>query len=313
MPLDSHVKRLLHMVAAAGVPDISQLSPAQMRQTITGLSDILDIKDVAIGRIDDRELPGPGGPLAIRTYTPLARESEQKLAALVYFHGGCFVFCDLNTHDGICRMLANESGCRVISVDYRLAPEHKFPAAVEDAFAATKWVAEHALELRIDPCRIAVAGDSAGANLASVVCQLAKKTGGPDLVLQVLFCPAMEVRIDTPTRRAFGKGYFLDEATLDWAFKHCCDPDTDLNDPRLFPLRATSFLGFPPAHIHTAEFDPLRDEAQHYADRLKEAGVPVLYMCHKGMIHHFYCMAGAIPYARTAIKAAGAEIKNVLS
>ena len=311
MPLDPHVKRFLYMVAAGGIPEVSELTPLKMRRAILQLARAVDATDVPIGKREKRELPGLGGPLQICVYVPAAINSD-KSPGLVYFHGGAGVFCNIETHDGLCRMLANESGCRVISVDYRLAPEHKFPAAVEDSCLATKWVSEHALELGIDPKRVAVGGDSAGGSLAAVVCQLAKQTGGPSPVLQVLFCPVTDVSADTGSRRAYAEGYFFDKTIMDWALRHYCPPGIDLGDVRISPLRATDLAGLPPAHIHTAEFDPLRDEGKAYADRLERAGVKVRYTCHEGMIHHFYAMAGVIPYARLAIRAAGTAIKEAL-
>jgi acetyl esterase/lipase len=275
------------------------------------MAQAVDAKDVPIGKIENRELPGAAGPIAIRLYTPVAPGAE-RLPGLVYFHGGGFVIGNLDTHEGLCRMLANDSGCRVVSVDYRLAPEHRFPAAVDDAFAATKWVAENAHDLGIDPNCIAVGGDSAGGNLAAVVCQLAKQAGGPEIALQVLFCAATDASADTESRRQFAEGYVLEKATMDWFFGHYCAPGTDLREPRLSPLLAGDVAGLPPAHIHTAGFDPLRDEGKAYADKLERAGVKVRYTCHEGMVHHFYCMAGAIPYARSAVKEAGAAIKAAL-
>jgi acetyl esterase/lipase len=209
-------------------------------------------------------------------------------------------------------MLANESGCRVVSVDYRLAPEHKFPAAVEDSYFATKWVSEHAPELNINSDRIAVAGDSSGGTLAAVVCQLAKQMGRPAIALQVLFCPVTNARADTKSRKAYKEGYFFDLPIFEWALGNYCSPGVDFEDFRISPLRATDFADLPPAHIHTAEFDPLRDEGQAYAERLRRAGVKVRYICHEGMIHHFYGMAGIIPYGRLAIHAAGVAIKESL-
>ena len=312
MPLDPDAERLLRMVGAAGLPTLSRLTPAEMRQTISGLSQILDVKHVPIAHVDERRLPGPAGEVAVRIYTPEGHAASSG-RGLVDFHGGCLVFCDLDTHDGLCRMLAAGSGCRLVSVDYRLAPEHRFPAALEDAYAAAKWVAQHADELAIDPRRLAVAGDSAGANLASVVSRLARESGDFDVALQVLFCPALELQIDTPSRQAFGTGYFLEETTLAWAFEHACGPHLDLGDTRLFPLRAANFLGMPPTQIHTAEFDPLRDEGRIYAERLRADGVPTTYTCHPGMIYHFYCMAGAIRCARPVVKQAAADIRTALA
>ncbi|HTW89496.1 MAG TPA: alpha/beta hydrolase [Candidatus Binataceae bacterium] len=311
MPLDPHVKRFLHMVSAGGIPEASELTPAEMRQAILRLAQTVDVKDISIGKTENRELPGPGGPLPIRIYIPAAINTD-KSAGLVYFHGGTGVFCTIETHDGLCRMLANESSCRIISVGYRLAPEHKFPAAVEDSYFAIRWVFEHASELGIAPNRIAVGGDSAGGTLAAVVCQLARQAGGPNPALQVLFCPVTDVIADTESRKAFAEHYFFDKTTMEWALKHYCPPGIDLEDPRISPLRASDLAGLPPAHIHTAEFDPLRDEGKAYADRLERAGVKVRYTCHAGMIHHFYGMGGVIPYARLAMRAAGTAIRESL-
>ncbi len=312
MPLDLAAKNLLDLLVAAGRPKVWQVSPAEAREGISALAQAADAKDVPIGRIDNATWPGPAGALAYRSYTPVDPAGEP-LPALVYFHGGGFVIGDLDTHDGLCRLLANASGCRVISVEYRLAPEHKFPAAVEDADAAASWVAEHSRELGIDPDRIAIGGDSAGASLAAVVCQLAKQRGGPRLALQLLLYPATESGVDTPSRVAFAEGYLLEKKSIEWFFQQYVEPGTDPIDPRLSPLLAPDLAGLPPAHIHTAEFDPLVDEGKAYADKLAAAGVKVDYVCHPGMIHHFFCLAGAIPYARTAIANAGAAIQQALA
>jgi acetyl esterase len=309
--LDPQAKRFLAMVKASGLPDLSQLTPSEMRKAFLSLANMVDAKNVAIGSIENAEVPGPAGPLKIRIYTPVEAGAEP-LAGLIFFHGGAGVFCDLDTHDGFCRMLSNASGCRIVSLDFRLAPEHKFPAGVEDCYAATKWLWEHAADLKIDQARIAVAGDSAGGNLAAVVCQLAARSGGPKLALQVLFCPVIDLSIETESRRLYADGYFLSSSMLEWALNHYCPFDKDFSDPRLSPLRSADLSHLPPAHIHTAEFDPLRDEGKAYADRLKLAGVDVCYTCHPGMIHHFYAMVGVIPRAASAIKAAGEAIKKAL-
>jgi acetyl esterase len=311
VPLDPAAKRLLDMLAAGGMADIDTMTPQQMRDGFRRLAKAVDVKGVPIGKIEDGELPGPGGPLPYRSYRP-QHPAALPLPALVFFHGGGCVFGDIDTHDGLCRTLAAESGCAVISIGYRRAPEHKFPAAVEDSYAATQWVAEHAAALGLDADRIAVGGDSAGGGLAAVVCQMAAANHGPRLALQVLLCPVMNMRAETPSRRAFAKGYFLNQATIDWMLRQYCGDDVDIDDPRLSPLRAARFSGLPPAHIHTAEFDPLRDEGQAYAKLLRHEGVAADYTCHAGMIHYFYAMAGAIPAARTALKVAAADMRAAL-
>jgi acetyl esterase len=310
MQLDTNVRSLLDMLAASGQPKLWDLTPPDARNMALQLTSMVEGKE-AIGKIENRTLPGPAGPLPFRVYTPVAANDEPS-GGIIYFHGGAWVFGDLDTHDAMCRALANESGCRLVSVDYRLAPEHKFPAAVEDAYAATEWIAAHAAELAIDPACLAVAGDSAGGNLAAVVCQRAKASGSK-IALQVLFCPVTDIAADNESRREFAEGYFLEGPLMTWAGTHYLPAGVDLNDPRLSPLRAVDLSGLPPAHIHTAGFDPLRDEGKAYADALERAGVNVHYVCHEHMIHHFYAMAGAIPYAHTALKAVGADIKAALT
>jgi acetyl esterase len=310
MQLDKNARLLLDVVAASGEPKLWDLTPPEARKKVVELTRMVECKE-AIGKIEDRTLPGPAGPLPFRVYTPLAADDEPS-GGVIFFHGGAWVLGDLDTHDCLCRILANESGCRFISVDYRLAPEHPFPAAVEDAGVATAWIAAHAAELAIDPTCLAVAGDSAGGTLAAVVCQSAK---GSDfkIALQVLLCPATDIAADTQSRREFAEGYFLEGPLISWAGAHYLPLGVDINDPRLSPLRAPSLFGLPPAHIHTAGFDILREEGKAYADALERAGVKVRHVCHEHMIHHFYAMAGAIPYARTALKAMGADIKAALS
>jgi acetyl esterase/lipase len=313
MPIDPRAKRLLDMMGAAGASDVARRSPADLRQSFLALARAIDATDEPVGSISDRQIPGPAGTLLIRTYSP-AGTLPESIPGLVYLHGGAWVFGSLDTHDGVCRILANKARCRVVSVDYRLAPEHRFPAAVEDSAATTRWVAAHADELGIDPRRIGVAGDSAGGTLVAAICQIAKRAHGPDLALQVLFCPVMGADVDTPSRRAFAHGYFLDQATMRWAFDHYRPQGIDVNgDPQMFPLEAAEFHGLPPAHVHTAEFDLLRDEGKLYADKLRAAGVDVQYTCHAGMLHHFYGMAGAVPRARAALNSAAAAIGQALT
>lgn len=315
--LDPAAKRLLDMLAVMrGAADIASLSPRQLREGFRRLARSVDIKNVPIGKVEDGAWPGPAGALPYRGYyptQPAAMPGGSGPPALVYFHGGGGIFGDIETHDGLCRTLAAESGCAVISIGYRQAPEHKFPAAVEDSYAATCWVSDNAAALGIDARRIAVGGDSAGGGLAAVVCQTATAQGRPRLALQVLLCPVMDMAGETASRDQFAQGYFLDRTTIDWMLQQYCPPGVDPKDPRLSPLRAAQLCGLPPAHIHTAEYDPLRDEGEAYAQRLRQAGVATRYTCHAGLIHHFYAMAGAIPTACTALKAAAAAMKEALA
>ncbi len=210
----------------------------------------------------------------MRNYTPVGAK-DGALPTLVFYHGGGFVIGDLDTHDGLCRMLANDAGVRVIAVDYRRAPEAKFPAAVEDAFAALTWIAANAAKLGVDADRIAVGGDSAGGGLTAVVAQLAKAKGGPKLAFQLLFFPVTQVTEKTESMHANKEGYFLDLATLEWFYDHYgANSAIDKTDPRISPLLAKDFSSLPPAYITTAEYDPLHDEGVRYAEKLRAAGVP---------------------------------------
>ena len=202
MPLDRHAKRLLGMVAMGGVPAAAELSPVAMREAMLRLARTTDANDLSVDQVTDRTIPGPGGPIRLRSYSQRA-ETADPAPVLLYFHGGMGVFSDIDTHDGVCRMLAAASGCRILSVDYRLAPEHPFPAAVDDAFAATRWAVTNARELGLDPSRIGVAGDSAGATLAIVVCLLARDAGAPRIALQALLCPVTDLSEESTSRREF--------------------------------------------------------------------------------------------------------------
>jgi acetyl esterase len=310
MQLCANARLFLDLVATSGQPKLWELTPSEARKKVVELTRLVECKE-AVGKTEDGILPGPVGPIPYRVYTPLTA-NDKPSGGIIFFHGGAWVLGDLDTHDCLCRILANESDCRLVSIDYRLAPEHPFPAAVEDACAATAWIAAHTAELMIDPTCLAVAGDSAGGTLAAVVCQSAKGSKS-EIALQVLLCPVTDVAADNPSRREFAEGYFLEGPLMSWADGHYLPSGTDMNDPRLSPLRAPDLSGLPPAHIHTAGFDILRDEGKAYADALERAGVNVRHMCHQHMIHHFYAMAGAIPYARTALKAIGTDIKTALS
>ncbi|HEY5347634.1 MAG TPA: alpha/beta hydrolase, partial [Rhizomicrobium sp.] len=294
-------------MAALKAPSIWDLGPKAARAAMR--SSIFRSHDDPMGKTEDRRIPGPGGEIGIRIYTPL-NAPEGPLPGLVFFHGGGFVLGDLDTHDGLCRALCNESGCRTVSVDYRLAPEHPFPAAVEDSWAATQWVAQNAASLGIDAARLAVGGDSAGGNLAAVVAQLANG-GGPKLVYQLLIYPVAQMASDgeTASMRENAKGYFLERESMDW-YTRCYAPDPEhRGDPRLSPLLCKDLAGLPPAYVVTAGYDPLHDEGRDYADALAKAGVPVTYVNYPGMIHGFFSFRGYIPKAREAVAAAGASLR----
>ena len=266
----------------------------------------------AVARVEDRRVTGPGGVLALRIYTP-ADSAGDALPGLVYFHGGGMLAGSVATHDAIARALTNSSGCRVASVDYRLAPEYPFPAALEDAHAAVVHIASHAADFGIDSARLGICGDSAGGTLAAATAQAAARSGFPRLALQVLICPILDHVGTTGSRRDLARGYMIDQATFDQDLLHYLPHGTDAADPRVSPLRADDVAGVPRTLIHTAEYDPLRDEGRDYAERLDRARVAVSYTCHPGMIHLFYGLGGLIPHAQTALRQIGGEIRSALA
>jgi acetyl esterase len=312
MPLDARAKRFLDTLAALNPPSALSLTAAERRSSLKQLLSFSGPGE-AVSAVEELTLPGPGGPLTVRAYGPADAAGGVTRPGLIYFHGGGLVAGSLETHDPICRSLANASGCRVLSVDYRLGPESRFPAAIEDGCAATAWVAGNARELRIEPERLGICGDSAGATLAAVVCQTVARAAQTPLAFQFLLCPIMDFAAESDSRRSFAQGYLVDRETLQHDLKYYLGPDTDPADPRISPLRASDLTGLPPTIIHTAEYDPLRDEGRAYADRLEAAGVRTLYRCHPGMIHLFYGMGGLIPYAGAAFSQMGADIRCLLN
>jgi acetyl esterase len=258
-----------------------------------------------MARIEPVAIPGPAGPIDSRLYSPTATSDPSPL--LVYFHGGGWVIGDLDTHDDPCRFLAAHSGARVLAVDYRLAPEHPFPAAAEDAFAAYEWAAANPDRLGADRARIGVGGDSAGANLSAAVCLMARDAGLSLPAMQLLIYPVTETAGTASSRRTFGEGFLLTRADMDWFEEHYLPPGVDRDDPRVALLNATDLSGLPPAYVAVAGFDPLRDEGEAYAERLREAGVQVALRRHPGLIHTFANLAAICPSAREAmLEAAGA-------
>ncbi len=312
MPLDPRVRRFLDTLAAMNPPSALSLTVEERRGALAHLLSFCGQPE-AVGAIGDLTVPGPEGPLAVRVYSPAGSVPRTLLPGLIYFHGGGLVAGTLDTHDPICRSLTNASGCRVLSVDYRLAPEHPFPAAVADGCAATAWIGAHAAELGIDGQRLGVCGDSAGATLAAVVCQMAAAAGQVRLACQFLLCPIMDFAAESDSRRSLAQGYLVDRDTLEHDLKHYLTTDADRADPRVSPLRAADVRHLPPTAIHTAEFDPLRDEGHAYAERLTSAGVQTIYRCHPGMIHLFYGMRGLFAYAGAAFALMGADIRQLLA
>lgn len=289
MPLDPQIQAYLDQMAAINMPPMHTLTPEQIRAGIAMQLATENIEPEPVARVENRTIPGPAGEIPVRIYTP---QGSGPFPALVFFHGGGWVICNLDTHDGICRSLANGAGCVVVSVDYRLAPEYKFPAAPADCYAATQWVAKNAAELNADASHIAIGGDSAGGNLSAVVAQMAREQGGPHLVLQLLIYPATDFRMNTPSIEENGTGYFLTKDDMTWFTNHYLNGEEDKVNPLASPMLASDLSNLPPALIITAQYDPLRDEGELYGQKLKEAGVPVTISRYEGVIHGF---VGSIP------------------
>jgi acetyl esterase len=310
MPLDPQARAVLDALASVPLPDIWQTTPAEFRALTSRLR--APAPEIPVGRVENRAVPGPGGPLPLRLYWP--REAPAgPLPALVYFHGGGWVIGDLESHDGTCRELANGARCLVASVDYRLAPEARFPAAADDCSAATRWLAANAAALGVDPARIAVGGDSAGGNLAAVVALRARDAGGPALVHQLLVYPVTDCAFDTASYRENAEGYFLTREMMRWFWQQYLEKPEHGADPSASPLRAPTLAGVAPATVLTAEYDPLRDEGEAYARRLAQAGVPVSLTRYDGMFHGFFGMGAAIERARDAVAQAAAALAGAFA
>ena len=314
MPLDPQVEALMAQMAEDPAPKLWEIPVADGRALYEGMAAVLELPDVAIGKTEDIAIPGPAGPIPARVYTPVAGGGSA-LPCLVYFHGGGFVIGGLQTHDVLCRSLANEAAVRVVSVDYRLAPEHRYPAAVEDCYAALEWVEGNAGVLGIDPNAVAVGGDSAGGNLAAAVCILARDRKGPSVVFQLLIYPVTDMAGSRiwGSREAFAEGYFLEKKTMDWfEAQYFGDDAAHRSEPAASPLLAENLKNLPPAYIVTAGFDPLRDEGKAFAEALKAAGNAVDYVDYEGMIHGFFNMQGALDVSRAAVKEAGRKLAHAL-
>jgi acetyl esterase/lipase len=312
VPLDPAARRFLDTLAASGAPATPAPAIEARRRSLAQLLRFSG-RTPAVGNIEDRTFPGPDSSLRVRIYSPPGVRARQILPGLLYFHGGGLVAGTLDTHDGICRALAAACGGRLLSVDYRLAPEHPFPAAIADGCAALAWTVANAAELGLDEGRLVICGDSAGATLAAVVCQIVATGGPPRVAGQFLLCPIMDYAAESESRRALVQGYLLERATLEQDLSHYLPAGTDRADPRVSPLRAVSLKALPPTCVHTAEFDPLRDEGAAYSERLRAAGVPSTYRCHPGMIHLFYGLGALIPYADRAFELMGADVRALLA
>jgi acetyl esterase len=310
MPLDPLAKRLLAMIAAAAPAGRARPTADERRQSLAKLMQFAraDTTDVTAR---DGTLPGPAGDIAYRLYVP-AGEEDEPAPGFVFFHGGGMVSGGIDTHDRVAAALAEATGCRLVSVDYRLAPEHKFPAAIEDAIAATEFVSRQAAVFGIDAARLVVGGDSAGATLAAVVCQHAQRNSSLAITAQCLICPVLDFEDISPSREAFAENHLLDRVTLEADLADYLPDDADPADPRISPLRALNLAGLPAAIIHTAEFDPMRDEGNAYARKLLAAGVVVEHVCHDGMIHNFHALGAVLPQSRLVLSQIGEQIRRAV-
>jgi len=303
MALHPQCKAFLDILASGGGPPLHEL-PLEQARAVPGLMVNFGNPEEPVARIENRTLPGPAQSIPVRVYRPTLADT---LPVVMFFHGGGFVLCGLDSHDRECRSLANQSGCVVIAVDYRLAPEHRYPAAAEDAYAATRYVAEHASEFGIDAGRIAVCGDSAGGNLAAVVSLMARDRGGPSLRYQLLVYPLTDFTDESASIREFN-GVFLSVEMMDW-FADSYVPQADRRQPYASPLLASDLRGLPPTYVITAECDMVRDQGEAYARKLQAAGVAVESKRYDGMIHPFFSLGGIVDGGREAITDAAAKLR----
>jgi acetyl esterase len=311
MQFDPFIRALFEQMPQLAGLQVWQLTPRQARAEFKRLCALAYRSAAPIGKAENTEIPNGGDVIPARIYTPVAAGGTA-LPALVYFHGGGFVLGDLDCYDSLCRTLANESGCRVISIDYRLAPEFAFPAAVDDAIAALNWVEANATGLGIDPNRIAVGGDSAGGNLAAVLTHLSRGKAGPHIAFQLLIYPIASMHQDAPSAFGFG-GNVLTQPAVNWFYTQYVPKGSDASDVRLSPLKAEDFSSLPPAYLVTAGFDPLREEGAAYAAKLKAAGVKVRHVDYPTMIHGFFSLPALIPTAGEAITAAAHALRDALA
>lgn len=297
MPLDPQIKALLDQMA--GLPRLEELSVADARKQVERRIPV-NLPTLPVAAVSNRTVRGPDGNLALRIYTP---NGNGPFPLMVFFHGSGFVLCSLDTHDGVCRNLCSAGECVVVSVDYRLAPEHQFPAGPNDCYAATKWAAEHALELKADPRRIVIAGDSAGGNIVAVTALMIRDKGGPVLRGQLMIYPVTDYfNSGHSSYKENAEGYGLTAAGMQWFWGHYLSNESEAENPYVSPLRAKDLRGLPPALIITAEYDVLRDEGEHYGERLAEAGVPTKVSRYNGMNHGFFNMYGIVDKAKEALE-----------
>ncbi|TVS14278.1 MAG: alpha/beta hydrolase [Planctomycetaceae bacterium] len=309
MVLDPQAQALLDQFARSGVKPLSEVSLQDAREQMLVGSCLLGPGE-EVHQVEDLEAPGPAGSVPIRLYRPRA---DRDLPTLVYLHGGGWIMGSIATHDALCRTLCRRSDMAIASVGYRLAPEHKFPAGLEDCFAAVGWLAQQAQTLGLDAGRLTVGGDSAGANLAASVILLARERGGPAIAFQLLIYPVTDFDFETPSYRENAYGFHLTRDDMIWCWRQYLANDLDGYTPLASPLRIDDLRGFPPAMVITAQYDPLRDEGEAYADRLAQAGVSVTRKCYAGMIHGFIRRPKQLDQAQIALDEIAATLKMYLS
>jgi acetyl esterase len=308
--LDPDAAAVFRAFQEAGRPPYETVSPAEARELYLKGRVVTNPEPPELKSVQPLAIPAPHGSIGARVYTPMRLRKTNGLApCLVFFHGGGWVIGDLDSHDVVCRKLADEGQLVVVSVDYRLAPEHKFPAAVEDAITATKWIADNSRRLDIDASRLTVGGDSAGGNLAAVVAISARDGNGPDIAGQVLIYPAIDFALTHPSHSEPETSILLTHSVIRWFRDHYLTGVADISDWRASPARAGTLIGLPPAYVLTVSADPLRDEGDEYAHRLKEAGVPVTYRNFPGQFHGFFTMGKLLQQANVAAKEIGAWLK----
>lgn len=308
--LHPQVVQALEAMAKLDLKPIESMTPPEAREQMEATARSRKAEPLAVARVENRDIPGPAGPIPVRLYWPNG-SAGRPLPAIAYYHGGGHVIGSLDTHDLIARNLCALAESLVVSVDYRMGPEHRFPAAVDDSFAALKWLHASAAELGADPARIGVHGDSAGGNLAAVVALLARDAGGPRLALQSLVYPVADYGMGTESYKTFAEGYgMLTRGAMEWFRGHYLRTPADAEDWRASPLKADSFEGAAPAIVITAECDVLHDDGHDYAAALRAAGVPVEYREYEGMIHAFFGMVPILDDAMNAQRAVAAAFKK---
>jgi len=308
--LDPDAAAVFKAFQEAGRPPYETVSPAEARELYLKGRFVSNPEPPELASVEPLTIPSPAGSIPARIYTPTKLRKAGDLApGLVFFHGGGWVIGDLDSHDVVCRKLADEGELMVVSVDYRLAPEHKFPAAVDDAIAATKWIAENAKRFGIDASRLMVGGDSAGGNLAAVVTISARDGNGPDIAGQVLIYPAIDFAMTHPSHREPETSILLTHSVILWFRDHYLNGAADVGDWRASPARAGTLIGLPPAYVLTTGADPLRDEGDEYARRLKEAGVAVTHRTFPGQFHGFFTMGKLLQQANVAAGEIGVWLK----